>query len=730
MRERSTPAASERSWPWLPLYGFLTFLLLSPMSFELDRRLPDDSDALQNLWIVWWGATHLDRGYPGIFEANAYYPNPLPLAYSEPQFAQALLSWPLFHWLENRVLSYNLLVAVSLSLSAFAAHLFLRELVGSSFAAFVGAVVYAFSAYSFSQLARSQLVSLQWMPLALLCLHRFFAQSRKIHLVGFVIFSVLLGLACFYYLQFYLVALAFIVPGCFWAYRSWQRPKAVLWFLASLITIAVPLSLVALPYFKLFRRYGFTGHADSYDLIHFFEPPAGSLLYRAFDLKPSSLDQFLGYIALALAGLGLWNLWHERSRSQRIVALAYLVLGVASFLLAAGPDIIINGERFLPGPYRLLQLVKPFGNLRDPHRFSILTRLALSLFVAGGAARLVAGGRRRGALVASLLSGLILGEQWTPRHTSGTEIPVGDAIPEAYHVLAAQPMKGPVAELPVLPFRHIRFNTLESYFSTFHQRPILVGKPSFPPPAFELLRWELGGFPDRKSIVVLQSLGVEQVLVHPKRWGDRKAHYLRVLARRSELPLQERFSDRPDVLWERYELGAEQLHNLVPLAERGTSRTCDCREIDRSSLRVDASGKGDPSLAIDGSALTRWTTGGDQPEGSFFEIIFDRPRVPVRVEIEMAFPHDEFARNLEVNGFRGQRFWRLNQIEDVWHTVELIHQLVDDPSRARLRYDLEPLEVDRMRLFIHETEAGAPGWSIPEIHVYEASHMPPESSVP
>jgi hypothetical protein len=403
-----------------------------------------------------------------------------------------------------------------------------------------------------------------------------------------------------------------------------------------------------------------------------------------------------------------------------------LVLGVASFLFAAGPDILVNGERRLPGPYRLLQLVKPLGNLRDPHRFSILVRLALSLFVAAGAAALVSGrGRRRPALVASFLAFLILGEQWSSRHTTGTEIPVGDGIPEAYRALAAQPTKGAVAELPVLPFRYIRFNTLESYFSTFHERPILVGKPSFPPPAFELLRWELRGFPDRKSIVLLQSLGVTQVLVHPKRWAERRAHFLRILERSEELPLRERFPDRTDTLWERYQLGSEQLHDLVAPGERGTPRDCDCREIGRRSLAVTASGTHDPSLAIDGSPLTKWTTGGEQPKGSFFEIAFDRPRVPVRVEIEMAFPHDEFARNLEVNGFRGERFWRLNQIEDVWHKVELVRRLIDEPRGARVQYDLEPMEVDRIRLFIHVKEEGAPGWSIPEIHVYESTPPPP-----
>ncbi|MGH9391534.1 MAG: hypothetical protein ACRD1Z_18165, partial [Vicinamibacteria bacterium] len=345
--------------------------------------------------------------------------------YSEPQFSQALLSWPFFNALDNRVLSYNLLVALSLCLSAFGAHLFLRELIGSSSAAFVGAMVYAFSCYSFSQLARSQLVSLQWMPLALLYLHRFFARDRATPLMGFVLFSVLLGLACFYYLQFYLVALAVIVPAYLWVYRSWRKPGAMAWLGVSFALIAAPLMAAAAPYFRLFQRYGFTGQADSYDLIRFFQPPAGSLLYGAFDPPPSSLDQFLGFFALGLGGLGVWSLVRSR-REVRWVGVAWILLGGVSFFLAAGPEVIVNGERLLPGPYRILQLVKPLGNLRDPHRFAVLTRLSLSLLVAAGAARLVAGSSaRRRALTSALLAGLIVAEQWTPRHTRGTEIPVG-----------------------------------------------------------------------------------------------------------------------------------------------------------------------------------------------------------------------------------------------------------------------------------------------------------------
>ena len=108
-----------------------------------------------------------------------------------------------------------------------------------------------------------------------------------------------------------------------------------------------------------------------------------------------------------------------------------------------------------------------------------------------------------------------------------------------------------------------------------------------------------------------------------------------------------------------------------------------------------------------------------QQKGFFFEIAFDRPRRPVRVEIEMAFPYGEFARNLVMNGYVGSRGYRVEQIEDVAYTVELVRQLIKDPMTARLRYDIEPMTMERLRLFIQRTEEGTIGWSIPEIHVYE-----------
>ena len=61
----------------------------------------------------------------------------------------------------------------------------------------------------------------------------------------------------------------------------------------------------------------------------------------------------------------------------------------------------------------------------------------------------------------------------------------------------------------------------------------------------------------------------------------------------------------------------------------------------------------------------------------------------------------------------------MSQVEDLPYKAELMRQLVERPTEARLRYDLEPMSMERLRLFIHRTEEGTIGWSIPEIHVYE-----------
>jgi hypothetical protein len=710
---------------FLLLYLLLAFALLAPMSLDASRRLPDDGDSLQGLWILWWSATHVFDDPENLFDANAYYPHPRGLVYSEPLLAEAILALPVLRPLDNRVLAVNLLTILTLALSALACHVLARELTGSHLGGFLAACLYAFNAYMFSSLAQLQLISAQWIPLALVCLHRFFTRERIGYAMGFAAFTALVGLSSFYYLVFFSVALGVLVPVYLFSRRLRRPARSLAWFCVFTLVALGLLYGVTAPYREIFERYRFTGAPELFDLGQFFTPPLGSLLYG--DLGAFRLTTyFTGYLSLLLAAAGALSLTRKSGPGdERTVWFAYLLVGVAAFACAAGPQIVVAGQHLGPGPFRLLQWIGPFEKLREPARFAVLVYLALGLFLARGVTWLLQSvSIARQSLTGALIAGLLLAEHWSPLRTQGTPIPTGDDVPEAYRWLGNHDEQGPVAELPVRPFRQIRRTSMEAYFSTFHRRPILFAKPSFYPPAMELLQWELREFPDARSVALLQALEVRFALVHPGRWQEDRDLRLRRLERlESDLVPVKEFPEGSYPLWSEYQLGGELLYRVSPARARTPASgglPCDCREIDRSSFRLAAS---EPAaeLAIDGDRDTKWSTTDGQQKGDYFEVAFDRPRRPVRVELEMAFPYGEFPRNLEMNGYQGERGYRVSRVEDVEYTVELVRQLIRDPSKARLRYDLEPMVMDRLRLFIQRTEEGTIDWSVPEIHIYETA---------
>lgn len=712
---------------WLLLYTGIAFLRLAPLSLQPGRRLVDDGDAPLNVWTLWWASNHLFAGRR-LFDANAFYPHPGGLLYNEPLLAQSLLARPLFAALDNPVLISNLVLIATIGLGAFAFHLLARELTGSSAAAAAAACLYAFNCTTLSDLARLQLVSIQWLPLALLALHLFFVRSQARYALAFAAFSILHGLSCFYYLLFYLVALAILLPAYVWAGRAWTKPRLLILLGGLGLACGLVLGAAAFPYFRLYRQYGFaTRPASPFDLALYLFPPRDSLVYRGLGdaLRPGGyyVDHFLGYAALALAALGLLAV-ARRDRRTRFDAVwvAYAAMGIAALLLSAGPEIVWRGETYGPGPFALIRGLGPFAKLREPRRFALLVNLSLALFVACGAAavlsRMAAGSR---AAVAALLAILLAGEHVVPRQTRGTAIPAGSEVPEAYRWLAARTGAEPLVELPIRPTRLVRFAALDQYFATIHGKPTMMGWASFVPPALERLRSDLRGFPDHRSLVILRALGVRLAVVHPRKWeGERRFYARRLAASAGSMTLLGRFPERDLPTWNRYLLGGEEVYALPPLPEEQPPRPCDCRPIDRRGMRVAASVGGDPQAAMDGRRETKWSTPGEQREGQFFEIIFDRPRRPARIEIEMSFPYGEFAWNPEILGLRDGEARPIGPVPDLWAEVLLLRQLVTEPTRARLRYDLAPSPVDGIRLVLGPTEEAANPWSIAEVHVYES----------
>ena len=90
----------------------------------------------------------------------------------------------------------------------------MRELTGDARVAIVGGLCYAFAPYRIGQYSHLQVLSSQWMPLALYGLRRYFDTGRTRALAGAAAALVTQGLSCGYYLLFFVpVVVAYVVFG-------------------------------------------------------------------------------------------------------------------------------------------------------------------------------------------------------------------------------------------------------------------------------------------------------------------------------------------------------------------------------------------------------------------------------------------------------------------------------------------------------------------------------------
>ena len=199
------------AWIAAALYLALTLFFTWPLAAGLGRDVAWDlGDPLLNMWIVSWDIEQL-RALAGgdfsriaaFFDANIFHPAPLSLAYSEHLFAQALQVLPIQLATGNPILGYNLLFLSTFVLSGVGAFLLVRELTGSWQAAFLGGLLFAFAPYRLTQHGHLQVLSSQWMPLALFGLTRYFNTQQRWALAGAAAAIVLQAWSCGYYLVYF-----------------------------------------------------------------------------------------------------------------------------------------------------------------------------------------------------------------------------------------------------------------------------------------------------------------------------------------------------------------------------------------------------------------------------------------------------------------------------------------------------------------------------------------------
>ena len=235
------------------LYSALTAVLTWPQVVALGRLGIPHPDMFLHTWAMAWVSRQLFADPFRLYESNMYWPMANSLAATESLIPQALMVSPLLHLGAGPLLAHNVAVFVTFPLAGLGAYLLALDLTGSRSGAFLAGLSYAFCAFRWEHFIHVGVLSVQWLPFALLFLRRAVRDPRRSNLAGLVLFCVLQVLSSGYYAV--LLAIALAVSLLYYARDLLDLRRALP--VAGALGIAVLLVLPAgAPYRELKERTG------------------------------------------------------------------------------------------------------------------------------------------------------------------------------------------------------------------------------------------------------------------------------------------------------------------------------------------------------------------------------------------------------------------------------------------------------------------------------------------
>jgi hypothetical protein len=192
-------------------YTAIAIVMTWPLMRHPASRIADDlGDPLFICWVLMWTSGQVLAALRGnigaladYWNGNIFYPERLTIAYSEHFTPQMLQMLPVYAAGGNILLCYNLLFLSTFVIAGLGMYLFVRELTGRPLAAFLAGLAFAYAPYRLGQFPHLQVLSIGWMPLALVGFHRFFATGRVRPLAGGAAAFVMQSLSCGYYFLFF-----------------------------------------------------------------------------------------------------------------------------------------------------------------------------------------------------------------------------------------------------------------------------------------------------------------------------------------------------------------------------------------------------------------------------------------------------------------------------------------------------------------------------------------------
>lgn len=523
------------------IFVVLTLILTNPLALHAWNSIEDKQDGLLNTWIVAWVGHALLTDPLNLFNSNIFYPYPNTLAFSEILVPQSLLALPLSLAAHNPIFGYNLALLAMLWLDGFAMYLFVFDTTRRREAAWIAGAIYAFNPFNLGNLAQLQLLTLGFLPLAMLYLRKMLDGETKGERNGkqggpvakfallFALFFILQSLSSFYYAFLSGFAVGLYLVWWLFARRSEllnSVRSVIVPLAASFGLIAVVLAPFLLPYMSVQRELGFERHVQesepfSASLKQFTQVAPENVIYGKF-LSPDPVVRVGGYpldtlfpgiVAIVLAVSGLIGLRIPFKTFLALLLLSSLVLALGPRLYLAprqGTEIVL--------PYRwLYEFFSPLRALRAPVRFDALINFGLAGLAGLGATfwlERINGTRQKNLWVGLGIVALIGLEFLNVPAAHIAKLPVANEIPELYKWLGQQ-NQGVVLELPMMgPDANNELDISTQYFSTYHWQKTPDGYSGFVPPRRGEIAYEMQSFPSPRAISLLRALDVNFLVQH------------------------------------------------------------------------------------------------------------------------------------------------------------------------------------------------------------------------
>ncbi|HEX8162696.1 MAG TPA: hypothetical protein VF538_12565 [Pyrinomonadaceae bacterium] len=337
------------------LFLALAVVMTWPLAAHLSDHVSDPGDPYLISWTLWWDYHQTFHDPLRLFHANIFYPYQYSLAFSENLYGIALPLFPLFALGLRPLAVQAVAVLLAFAFSGYGMFRLTRTLTGSTGAAWVAGVAYAFVPFRFDHLPHLMYMFGGWVPLLLEALVLFARARTRRRAVWLGAAFLLNALSCVHWFVLSLLPLALAAAVLATRHRLWR--ERAFWLRAAVCLGAASLLLLPfmLPYARVARLYGFTRGSD--EMAHFSVLPVNWLVASHHNKLWGPLTQ---------------ELVADPGERALFPGLLLLLLPLAALLLPARARRAADGDAEPPGAVVVA---------REPPKWLLLTLDAAALLL-------------------------------------------------------------------------------------------------------------------------------------------------------------------------------------------------------------------------------------------------------------------------------------------------------------------------------------------------------------